>query len=444
MNINIAIISLSLLVILLVYQISIWKIRVLLSPGFYFALIWSLGIISLLLFKVVGVLIETYPEYIDELNILLGYTAVCFIVVSKFGRKRIVMDSIVIDYIKSNKLFKFLSFFYFFISLYVFLVEGSGLDFASARNSIQKTIENRSALVGYFRLLSVPLSIHAGSKLTNYLLGFIKIKKGDFLFFILPFISDTLFSLTEGGRVAMVYSMLLYLVGAALSVPLNFNSRVKFKIIFYGLIIAYSLNLMISWVGSVRSKADGTFAVTQLFEEKLGYFSFLYGSMQYVNSSFIGYQYRRVDAVDNSRLGYGIYTFNGFINGQIPFASRFGFENASIAKALDIFYFNQETYDFSRDFYYTTHSSFIPIIKDFGFSGSFFAIFVIVVISHYFFVKIQSQSIIKKSLSFLFYFLFLFYWAKSNFYGTLSESILIPIYSFLIIDFFNNLIHKKV
>lgn len=440
MNINIAIITLIILVITMSYQIIVWKIRAFMSPGFYFSLIWILGVIGLLLFKYMGLLIEIYPEYIDELNILIGFTGICFIIVTKIGRTKVNKSFININFISSFRLFNFISILYFVISSYVFFVEGSGLDFGAARNNMHETIESRSFLVGYFRLLSIPLSIYAGSKIIRILL---KMETGNamkYFLLLLPFISDTLFSLTEGGRVAMVYGMILYIVGAVLSLPLHFKVRNRNQIIIYGVIVAVFINIMISWIGAVRNKSDGTEYKAQIIKEKLGAFQFLYGALEYVSISYLGYQYRRIDAVEKD-LGYGQYTFNGFINWQIPFAGRFGVEDASIAKALGVYYHNQETYDYSREYYYVTHSAYIPIIKDFGFKGAFFAIFFIVACSQYFFVNIQKKRNISRSTYFFFYYLFLIYWARSNFYGTLSESIFVPLYGFLIIDIINT--HKR-
>ena len=171
--------------------------------------------------------------------------------------------------------------------------------------------------------------------------------------------------------------------------------------------------------------------------------SFLYGAISYIQPSYLGYQYRRDDAVDLNNLGYGKYTFNGFINWELPFSGRFGLKNSSIAHLLGIYYHNQETYDFTRDYYYVTHSAYIPIIKDFGFKGAFIAIFFIVFITHTLFIKIQERSEIKYATTFFFFYLFFDYWSRSNFYGSLSSSILIPLYSFLLIDIINFITHKK-
>lgn len=443
MSLTIAFITLAILIIGIIVQLKVWKIRTFLSPGFYFSFMWLLGVIGLSLFKSVGILNETYPEYIDELNILVGYTSLCFTFLVRKGRKKINDKSVVhINYINSFRLFKTISILYLLIAIYVFFVEGSGFDFASARDNMHKTIENRSFLVSYFRLLSIPLSIFAGSKLIKILL---KQEKSDFLiyiFLILPFISDTLFSLTEGGRVAMVYSMLMYIIGGVLSVSIRFDIKQHRKLIIYGLLIAIFVNIIVSWIGDVRNEGNSQNIERTIVKKQLGAFGFLYGAMEYMNASYIGYQYRRIDAVD-PHLGYGQYTLNGFINWQLPFVGRLGVYDASIADALGIKYHNQETYDFQRDYFYVTHSAYLPIIKDFGFYGAFIAIFFLVLVSHKLFVRIQLKRVISSSISFYLFYLFFIYWAKSNFYGTLSETVLSPLYGFLIIDILNLMNNKQ-
>lgn len=444
MNISITIITLIILIIGAFVQLKVWKSRALLSPGFYFSVIWSLGVIGLLLFKSLGLLLEPYPEYIDELNILLGYTSLCFTLFVKIGRKKINNSSVVhINFLSSFNLFKGLSFFYLFLSIYVFITEGSGLDFGAARDNMHTTIENRSFIIGYFRLMSLPLAIYAGSRLVKILNSKGSNSPLTFVVLLIPFIADSMFSFTEGGRVAMVYSMLMYVVGGAISLPISFDFRQHKKVIMTALMIFLVINFAISWIASTRADADRNSAKVSLIKDQLGPFSFLYGAIEYVQISYLGYQYRRVDAVDPKELGYGIYTFNGFINWQIPFAARFGLKNSSIAHIFDKNYHNQETYDYEREFYYVTNSAYIPIIKDFGFKGAFIPLLFIVLLTHSLFVQIQSRKYINYATKFFLYYLFLYYWARSNFYGTLSSSILIPFYSLLIVDLVNHFSKKS-
>lgn len=444
MNVSIALITLVILLFLLVFQIKTWKIRVLLSPGFYFALMWSLGVLGLLLFKSVDMLIEVYPEYIDELNVLVAYTGFCFFLLTRKGISVIEKERPVkFDFINSFTLFGVLSFLILGVAIVIFIKEGNGLNFGLARESMHETIANRNVLVNYLRLISTPLSLYAGYNVILALMNKKRTSLFKYVVFLFPYFANMLFSLTEGGRVSMVYSMLEYVIGASLAIPLNFEIRKYKKIFVVGILVAVFINGMITWVDNERHKYHlGQDADYERVQSQLGAFSFLYGASNYMYASYVGYQYRRVDAV-TPELGYGQYVFNGFINWQFPFVAQFGLKDTSLAHLLDIYYHNQETYDFSREYYYTTHSAYIPIIKDFGFYGSFIAIFFLVYVAHSLFVKIQRYHRVTKSLSFFFYYLFFIYWVKSNFYGTLSNSILISFYGFFIVDILNSLFNKK-
>ena len=163
----------------------------------------------------------------------------------------------------------------------------------------------------------------------------------------------------------------------------------------------------------------------------------MYGPIEYMMLTYVGYQFRRDDAVDLDNLGYGQYAFNGFINWTIPFAGQLGMGDVSIANALDIYYDNQETYDYERVAYNCTHSLYIPLVKDFGTSVLIYIVIVVLTYAaHFLFVKIQRKKYIGYACSLFLYYLFWNYWVKSNYYGTLSSTILIPFYGFFIVDFF--------
>ncbi|HTO14686.1 MAG TPA: hypothetical protein VLZ83_02900 [Edaphocola sp.] len=444
MNLTIVYVLICIQALGVILQLKVWKVRALLSPGFYFSIIWFLGGVGLLVFHSLGLMVEYKIGYIDELNILISFTGLCFILFVGLYRGKVKDNHIVnISFISYFRVFKGIAVFYLLLALFVFSTEGSGLDFTTARENMHKTLENRSFLVGYFRLLSLPLSIYAGSRLVMILKGKNKVRISIYFYLLLPLIADTLFSFTEGGRVAMVYTMVMYLVGGVLTLPINFNFKEYKKIILNALFFALIINSAISWVASVRTIGGKALAKREMIKEKLGPFSFTYGAIEYIQSSYVGYQFRRVDAVDETTLGYGMYTFNGFINWQIPFASRFGIEKSSIADAFDIYYFNQESYDFKRNYYYVTHSNYLTIIKDFGFRGAFVAIFFIVLLSHILFVRIQTKKNIKYAATFFMFYLFFNYWTKSNFFGSLSDSVMNTLYSMLIVDIYNFISKKR-
>jgi len=428
MSISTALATFIILLLLILFQIKVWKYRVLLSPAFYFGILWLFGVTGLLINNSADVIVDTYPEFIDELNILISFTGLCFIAFTKTGRKKITINKIDITKINTWTNYVILCVILFIVAIVIFFTEGNGFDFGKARNSMHETVANRNVLVEYIRLVSAPLSIFAGSIICLLFTAKNNIYKTKYLFLLLPFLSNMLFSLTEGGRVSMVFSLTQYLIGFGLTIPTKWSLLGSKKVIAILLAGFIAINLLISWVGTVRSVSDHN-TKHIVIKEELGVFSPLYGITEYVSSSYIGYQFRRIDAV-SPELGYGRYTFNGFINWTIPFFSQLGIKNGSIADIFGIYYHNQETYDRKRPYYYVTHSSYIPIIKDYGFRGAFLCIIFLTFITQRLFIKIQMRDNIFVNIQFFWFYLFFEYWVKSNFYGTLSSSIIIPFYGF--------------
>ena len=432
-----AIIDLILLTLLVIRQIKVWKARVFLSPGFYFGIMWFLGVFGLLTFSITGLFTEVYSEYIDELNILIGFTALCFLLFTNRGRDKINEQVVDADFI-NWRVFKLLSVIFFIAALIDFVRLGGNLNMGMAREKVHLIQESRPLWISYIETLSVPLSIWAGYKIILLPKSRYKQKIIRVIFLCIPLFGNLIFSINVGGRVDFVFAFAAYMAGVAFGIPISqtFKRNLKPLLIISGSSLV--VLIFISYVASQRaSYYKGSISDTEnYFNNKYPVLSFLYGPIEYVQTTYIGYQYRRVDAVDLEHLGYGQYTFNGFINWTLPFSNQLGLGDASIAKVFDIYYHNQETYDYIRPAYNSTHSCYLTMIKDYGVVGSFVCVFFLALVAHDLFVNIQKRSKIKSACSLYVFFLFWNYWTHSNFYGTLSSSVLINLYGFLIIDFF--------
>ena len=438
MNFTYAFIALAILIVLIVYELKVWRIRALLSPGFYFGIMWALGVFGMIIFCQVDLFEVAYPEYINELNLLVGFTGLCFLFFTNKGKKKINQNSIELNFSRIG-IIKFLSLVFLFAAVFDFIRLGGNLNMGAARANLVNISAGRPEWIGYIQTLSIPLSIYCGYQLTKIILNKQKGQKFNTIFLLIPLLANLIFSINIGGRVNFVYAFIDYLLGCAFALPLNQSfSQLKKPIITIALGCVFVL-VFISYVASQRAVYyRGAESETQAyFNQRFPAIRFIYGPVEYVTSSYLGYQYRRIDAVDPTELGYGRYTFNGFINWTIPFSSRIGLENFSIAQIFDIYYYNQETYDYNRPFYYTTHSIYLTMIKDFGVTGALFCIIFLVYIAHRLFISIQKKTTIKRASQLFMFFIFWNYWSHSNFYGTLSSSILIPLYGFLIIDIAN-------
>lgn len=443
MNIIYAYIALTVISLLILYQVKVWRLRVFLSPGFYFGVVWLFGVLGCVIFSPIGLMLEQYPEYIDELNILVGFTAFCFLLLTPKGHMKINQSPVEMRFC-SWRVFKWLSIILFIAALWDFARLGGNLNMAASRQNLHEIQSSRSMLISYATTLATPLSILAGYFIMKILFYGQKISYIKWFFLSLPLLANLIFSINVGGRVDFVYAFINYLLGASLALPLRASLKRLKKplslIALGGLVVV----IFITAVASKRDEYNSDETPMEIYlKQQSPLLGMLFGPIQYVQSSYIGYQYRRVDAVNENDLGYGKYTFNGFINWTLPFSSLIGLGDASIAKYFDIYYNNQETYDYQREYYFTTHSGYLTLIKDFGFYGALFVIFLLALISHNLFVNLQRRSLLKYACSLFAYYIFFNYWLKMNFYGTLSSTILIPLYGFLIIDLFNIVKYKK-
>ena len=445
MNITLTLITLSILVYLLFFQIKIWKWRCFISPGFYFAALWILGVIGSKIFTDLDIVPLAFPHYLDELNVYVAFTGLCFLGLTKKGRKKINTDTIFLRFIPSYNIFLYAGLFLVLVALYAFVSAGANFNMGENRQAMHDTVESQSVLVGYAQSISSIFSICAG-----YAWGLIFVEKkkatlAQKMILLLPMLSGLIFSIYLGGRIDLIFSVVKYIIGFILAVPLLPAKKVRKKILLLGILCMFCVSIFISAVASQRQEHyGGDNEQFKLVTDGKLYMKVIYGPMEYMVSSYLGYQYRRDDFVDLNNLGYGSYTFNGFINWTLPFAGRIGLENFSIANQFDIYHPSQESYDFERIFFYTTHSSYIPIVQDFGTKGAFVLIFILTYLAHYFFIKIQQRQMIRYSSSLLMFLLFLFYWIKSNFYGFLMIPItMTTLYGLLVLDLLNYLFKRK-
>ena len=387
--------SIILLIVLLYYEWRIWKIRCLISPAFYFAIIWLMGSSSLLILHQFDVFVEAHPEYLNELNLYVCFTAFCFMIISSFGKNKIVKDNIELNFFCDENFYAFLSIIYCLGALAEFVAFGANFNIAKSRLISHINSANRYSIIAYVSKLSIPLSVFAGYKFVSKIVLRQKYNLFEFILYLLPLLSSLIFSINLGGRVDITYSFVRYIVGGVLALGKNVKYYNIKKLIIYFLLTAILIILYIYVNGSLRTKNTNNinqYTLNLYLKKHSSLFVPLQEPMLYALCSYNGYQYRRIDAVDLTHLGYGIYTFNGFINWTLPCLGRLGFKNLSIAKLFDVYYDVKETYDYERIFYFTTHSCYLTIVKDFGQYGAFGGIVLLTIIAHSVFVCLQTRN----------------------------------------------------
>ena len=247
-----ALTTLFILVVLIVRTIRVWHFRALLSPAFYFGAIWFLGVLGVSIFHPVGLLYEPNPQYIDELHVLISFTALCFILWSKKGRKTVNENHIQMNF-TLVWVYNFLSIILFLIALYDFISLGGNLNMGYARENVHKIQDSRSVIIGYGHTLLIPLSIYGGYKLVLQLSKGYSLFSPKLVFLILPILSGLIFSIDVGGRVDVFYSFLNYFVGIALYLPLHTRIKDYKRVFAWSVVGILIITLFISGVANQRS-----------------------------------------------------------------------------------------------------------------------------------------------------------------------------------------------
>lgn len=384
-----------------------------------------------------GLVYDAFPQYINELNIYVGFTAMCFIYFTKKHSRTVFEDPVDLQF-AIRKGFSILSLLFAIAAVYDFIRLGAHFDVSAARDMAHEIQGSQSTLVGYAKTLAMPLSVMAGYMLC---IAIVEHKKIGIIIF-LPLLGNLIFSLNVGGRVDAFYSFLMYLMGFSFALPIKFDIHAYKKVLIIGAVGIVLFCGFINFVGRQRAVGHhNTISATEAYLDNVSpLLGAIYGPIEYSMASWTGYQERRYDAYDENHKGWGKYTFNGFINWTLPFSSQLGFGDFSIAKALNLYYSNMETYDETRQFYYVTHSCYFLLIKDYGFWGVFIAIILLTAISQKLFIKVQSKSVLKYASSLYLYYLIWLYWSHSMFGETLSRSVLLPLYGFLMVDIVNYLL----
>jgi oligosaccharide repeat unit polymerase len=444
------------LLVLSLNIITYWRtyyFKAILHPGFAFSILWIASIVSWLIttsiksnFRVV------YPQFVNELNGYVLFIASAFFLLQKFGKKKVLKTNYKWDvedfqfYYNILVLISFLSVISFYFS------SGATFDVAINRAKIVESgidtgYEVKSV---YAKLQSIlmsfyfPCAIYAG-----YVLGKnaektnnnnrLSISKKFMLF--LPGISILLSSFIKGGRSPIVQGVIYYIFGLGIAFSqIHFKDKIYIKKVRNFLIALFILfNLYSTFVNFTRlEKLNNTENLTWNGYPALKPFA---GVLEYLSCHYMGYQYRRVDAITENKLEMGVTTFNGFLFFTIPFSETIGL-NISPGQLLGLKQFN--TYEYinynttNPKWHYSTFTSFLYMYDDFGYIGTFLVLALLVIISHYLYVKFLTTTHKYFTGIYLLY-IFWYFWATSIFPSYFSTPISTPFFLLLFVDLIRGL-----
>ena len=401
----------------------IWRLQMLFHPSFYFSLIWLMSVPAQLFLTSEGIAFVRYEDSVKELNTLVLFTTICFLIIIRFGKNKKNKSHIKLTFTKNLRAYKIFVYITFFSSVFQFIYStiAFGISLNPGLNrGIVISDEYRSRSLSIFEFIGsyggmfLPvITICAG-----YYLG-LKIQKKSTLkvsnwLIILPLLIYIIQVITIGGRNPLAVGIKYYLLGLGFSTTANKIINVNYKYILFGFFAFVLFNIFITSLGNQRREVleEGD----QYVELKSPVLNQFRGIMDYFSSHYWGYQLRRKDIYDSDKLGYGFYTFHGVFLISIPFSKLFGI-NSNFGDLigmpednLDYFYLKENGYES----FYTTNSIYVEMICDFGEAGIYIFIILLVIYTHRAFLKLTNKNI-NKSINLYFYILIFKYWSSSNF-----------------------------
>ena len=419
----------------LILIIKNWGIRSLSYPGFFFSGLWFISTISEWYLVKLDYTPTPNPEYIDELNILSGYTSLCFAIISFWGVKYKNHDFLINIVSDVNKFVNFLHLM-LVATLANFIVSGASLSFAQNRMNLVSDLNHIGKSYTFFdSIVSIIVSplifynIAVGKELSNRLLY--NSKRVSYFVIVEPLLLTIISSLSIGGRNPIVKTLKEYIsgFGIGISKPISKKGVKKTTIMLFFTILLFSG--FSTFVSRERNELNGV-NIKEYDSEIASFFS---GIMEYMSCHYWGYQLRRTDFSSGENKTYGIATFYGLGNISIPFSSTIGIKG-NLWNLFGVDYDPLDVYKSQVEGFYTTSSVYSLLVRDFGPNFVFVVIFLLVIISQYIYISLF-KNVKSTAISIIPYLCVFIFWSSSNFnFGfPTMQSLLIGA---LIFDFLQN------
>jgi oligosaccharide repeat unit polymerase len=439
-----------LLIIGFTLQFIMYKTRFLLHPSFWFFVIWISSITSFLIYLSAGMdYIVVYEDLVIELLKYISFTVLSLLFVSLLSFRKIRNNHVNWNPVFDIDHFRILTIIILIFTVSNFFLNG-GFDLVKNREnaSLQaqaiSTGGSVSAVQMLFNLvtdLNVPMLIFSGYFICKeYVRNGYKISSLR-IYYLFPFLTGLIRTLSVGGRAGMIDTLLYIFLGFVLALfGLKTDiSRVLRKLPLYGLMLFLLFSVYSTFVETTRERNQTQ--VISLIESRWANYPLLKpfaGILQYMTDHIAGYQARRVDST-TPELEMGQISLSGITMFKVPVFSQLAGMPISIQSA-----FNLKEPNYIKSHYElessgatwigATATIYYLLYDDFGYKGTFIAIFILVLISQLIFNRVFNRE--KTSfLSILPITLIYYIWFTTIFSHTIIGNWLASfLFSFIIVD----------
>jgi hypothetical protein len=397
-----------LLIIGFTLQFIMYKTRFLLHPSFWFYVIWIASLTSFIIYLAAGMdYIVIYEDLIIELLRYVSFTVLSLIFVSFLSFRKVRSNHVNWNPVFDIDHFKILTIIIFIFTVLDFFLNG-GFNLVENREnaalqaraiSSGGSISSIQMLFNTVTDLNRPMLIFSGYFICNeYALHNYKISSLK-IFYFLPLITGLIRTLSVGGRAGMIATLFFFVLGFFLALfGLRTNiSKILRKLPQYGLILFLLFSVYSTFLEATRERSHTQ--VISLIESRWGDYPLLKpfaGILQYMTDHIAGYQARRIDST-TPELEMGQISLSGFTMFKVPVFSQLAGTPISI----------QSTFNLKEPSYIKTHyelessgaewvgataTIYYLLYDDFGYTGTFIAIFILVLISQLIFNNVFNSQ----------------------------------------------------
>ncbi len=452
MLLNVAWFSAVLQLIALILQFLKYGYKSFLHPAFWFMTVWFASFLSFILYIFLGFTFIIFNvSDVLELIMYVDFTTLCVLAVGWLNSYKVKSTPMKFQFLINEKLLKYLSIVIFLIVLYNWFKSGSDIvtnrmDAGAEMRQNQKMVSKIGVVTLLFNVaksanlvLLTYTSYHITKAILNNSLTKIK------YYYFLPTISMILGTIVNGGRAGVIYALIYFSTGLFITLSsLVNNQKLLLKkmsgIILIALVAFSFYSTLINQLRAEKEEYDPSYEKWKEYPALMP----ISGIVQYLTDHYPGYQLRKEDSV-TPQLEMGEKTFSFILFYNIPFISQLFNSPIGIAS-----YYNlklPESVELGSrglEWENTTATIYLSLYDDFGYYGTFFAIFIFCILTEYFFVRFVKAENNQYLLSMFPFAIFLYLWTQSIFsHHTVGSWMGSIFYQYLILDILNYFFMKN-
>jgi hypothetical protein len=265
-------------------------------------------------------------------------------------------------------------------------------------------------------------------------------------YYFLPFLTGIVNTIAIGGRAGITSTLLFIVVGIGLGLfgLKSDTKKILKKFAKYGIIIFFSFSIYATAVNLIREKA-WSYNLTEANWANHPWLRPFGGILQYLTDHYVGYQLRRVDSI-TPQLEAGQISLSGFTMFKIPVFSQIAGAPICIQSTFNLYEPSsiKDHYDRVAEGFEVagaTATVYYLLYDDFGYKGTYFAIFIFSLITQMIFNNVFNSH--KTSfLSILPITLVYYLWFSTIFSHNIVGNWIAPyLYSFLAVDIIGRFKH---